>query len=114
MKKILPFLAILAFLASAIALYNYNSTSETAQPVSKSSVAAANLSGPVNVRHHAWSGVIVPLKGDRAQRKGHSDAGKVQNITADSFEIVWDKWDIEVYKKQPNTDYYKLISVRKK
>ena len=107
MKKVIPFLAVLAVLAAGITYY-VNST----QPATKTTVSG--LTSEVKVQHPAWSGVIAPLPNARAQRKGHSDTGAIQNVTPDSFTIVWDKWNIEVYKKNPKTGVYHLFETKKK
>ena len=107
MKKIIPFLAVLAILATGI-VYYVNSTQPTKTPT------IASLSTEVQIQHPSWSGSIVPLPGNRDQRKNHSDTGTIKDVTSDSFVIVWDKWNIEVYKKNPKTGVYHLFETKKK
>lgn len=107
MKKIIPFLVVLGALAVGVVYY-------TGGEQTTSNEVKYTLPSQVQVQHPAWSGTIVNLGQGRAQRKLSSDAGNLQNITADSFEIVWDKWDIEVYKKNPKTSIYHLVDKRKK
>lgn len=108
MKKILPFIIVLGLLAGGVFYYSGGFESLT-EPKTRD-----YLTAEVKVQHPGWSGSIIPLENGRAQRKGHSDAGKIQNATDDSFELVWDKWDIEVYKKNPKTGVYHLFDKRKK
>ncbi len=107
MKKIIPFLIVLGALAVGVVYY-------TGGEQTTSNEVKHTLPSQVQVRNPAWSGTIVNLGQGRAQRKLSSDAGDLQNITADSFEIVWDKWDIEVYKKNTKTGIYHLVDKRKK
>lgn len=107
MKKIIPFLVVLGALAVGVVYY-------TGGEQTTSNEAKYTLPSQVQVRHPAWSGTIINLGQGRAQRKLSKDAGNLQNITADSFEIVWDRWDIEVYKKNPKTGVYHLVGKRKK
>ncbi len=99
MKKFLSLIIVLALLGGGIFYY----TNKTPR-----------LEGEVRVHHPYWKGSIIPLEKDRAQRKGHSDTGRVQNVTSDSFEMVWDKWDIEIFKKNPKTGIYNLAGKKPK
>ncbi|MBQ8250891.1 MAG: hypothetical protein IJY92_03135 [Alphaproteobacteria bacterium] len=108
MKKTLPFLVILAALVGGVVYYTR--VNHQAEPL----VMNYKLPGIVKIQHPSWSGNIVNLGNKRAQRQGHSDQGTLQNITPNTFEIVWDKWDIEIYKLNPKTGVFHLFDKKKK
>ncbi len=110
MKKFLLFLVVLGGLTAGVAYYSNNALFE-GLPSSESPI---NLTAEVTVKHPDWTDTIVPLDGNRARRKNGTDHGQIQNITPSSFEIVWDRWGIEVYKLNPETGIYHLTGKRNK
>lgn len=112
MKKFLLFLVVLGGLTAGVAYYSNNALFESLP--STSVELPINVTGPVTLQHPAWKDQIVPLEANRVRRKNGPDQGQIQNLTPDSFEIVWDKWDIEAYKKNPETGVYHLAGKRKK
>ena len=108
--NLVVFLVVLAALAAGIVYY----TGDTQTPTSSAKPTLTNLTTAVRVVHPAWSGEIVPLDSNKVQRKGHSDTGRIENITNDSFAVVWDKWDIEIYKRNPKTGVYHLYDKKPK
>lgn len=108
MKKTLPFLVILAGLVGGIVYYTR--VNHQAEPL----VMNYSLPNVIKVQHPGWSGSIVNLGNKRAQRQEHTDQGTLQNITPNTFEIVWDKWDIEIYKLNPKTGVFHLFDKKKK
>ena len=108
MKKIISFLVVLAALAVGIVYYTGDTQTST------SNAKLTNLTTAVRVVHPAWSGEIVPLDSNKVQRKNTSDTGRVENITNDSFTLVWDRWDIEIYKRNPKTGVYHLYDKKPK
>ncbi len=106
MKKILSFVIVLGLLSGGVFYYSGGTLS--------SSDRTSKLEKEVAVQHPSWKDTIIPLEEGRIKRKGTGDTGNVQNVTTDSFEIVWDKWDIEVFKKNPKTGIYNLFDRRKK
>ena len=108
MKKIIPFLVVLAGLTAGVVYYTRINHHE--DPL----VMNYTLPNIIKVQHPAWSGNLVNLGSNRAQRQNNSDQGTLQNITPNSFEIVWDKWDIEVYKMNPKTGVFHLFDKKKK
>lgn len=108
MKKTIPFLVILGCLIAGVVYYSR--VNHIAEPLEMQHT----LPNVVKIQHPGWSGNIVNLGNNRAQRQGHSDQGTLQNVKPGSFEIVWDKWDIEIFKLNPKTGVFHLFDKKKK
>lgn len=115
MKKIMPFLMVLAVLAAGIVYYVYETQKvpvEASAP--QEEVVMVNLTKPVQINHPAWQDTIVPDKGNRVYRKSNHDGAQISEITDNSFVLTWDGWGIEVFQKNPQTGVYTLKEKRKK
>lgn len=110
MKKFLLFLVVLGGLTAGVAYYSNNALFESLPKTE----ATVNLAKETIIQHPNWKDTIVPLEGNRIRRKNGSDHGAIQNITPNTFEIVWDRWDIEIYRLNPETNIYHLEGKRKK
>ena len=110
MKKFLLFLVVLGGLTAGVAYYSNNALFDSLPGTSP----AVNLASSVTVQHPNWKDEIVPLESNRARRKNGTDHGQIQNITPNSFEIVWDRWGIETYTLNPENGIYHLTAKRPK
>lgn len=110
MKKFLLFLVVLGGLTAGVAYYSNNALFES---LPKNTVEYS-LPEKVVLQHPAWQDGLVKLENNRIRRQSRDEQGSVQNITPTSFEIVWDKWGIEAFKKNPETGVYHFAGSRAK
>lgn len=108
MKKTVSFLVVLGALVAGVVYYTR--INHTAEPLEMN----YTLPNVVRIQHPTWFGNLVNLGNKRVQRQNHSDQGTIQNVTPNSFELVWDKWDIEIYKMNPKTGVFHLFDKKKK
>ena len=98
MKTVITVAVILGVLSGGIYYYVQQKSVDS---VFMEQQSIPSLSEPVAAEHTMWKDRFVPIQGEpgRVKRESNDDYATILELTPDSITVSWDKWGIEIFKK---------------